>query len=292
MCASHPQMSMGYESKLPIEGIEVYRRHQPILDRSDMAALFAALHAEVDDPSNRIFSNQLTRPEVIDRALGAHTRCPGWPAVCEAIFCSLDDTTNWGNKFLRVELAPTLDRLWPNSRFLVLTRDPRGVLASQSKKFDHSVEYSAMYWNTHARSILDTIGLRPGEHRGNYMVMDLVELARDPRPVLEWAFSGIGLSLDPIEDLVTSHPGEPDRLDRWRTSLPPTRQRQVEEYCFDTMTALGYRPEFALSAKPLTRTQRTVALFREHGGELLRNPSTIQRKHVVQRMKAALGVRL
>jgi len=282
-------MSMGYESKLPIEGIEVYRRHQPIHDRAGMAELFAALSSEVDDPSNLVFLDQLAKPEVVDRALVAHTSSPGWPTVCEAIFCSLDDTTNWGNKLLRVELTPTLDELWPDSRFLVLTRDPRGVMASQTVKFDHSVEYSAMYWNTHSRFVLDTIGLRPGQSRDNYMVMDLVEMARDPRPALEWAFDGVGLSPDPIEQLIATHPGDPDRLDRWRTTLEPTRQRRVEEYCFGAMTELGYRPELAAQAKDITRLQRTVAMVREHGGELVRDPGAIRRKQVGRRIKAALG---
>lgn len=290
LCASHPQMSMGYESKLPIEGIDVYRRHQPVEDRAGMIELFAALRTEVDDPSNQVFLEQLTKAEVIDRAVAAHAVAPGWPSICAAIFCSLDDTTNWGNKLLRVELTPTLDELWPDSRFLILTRDPRGVMASQSKKFDHSVEYSAMYWNTHSRFVLDTLGLHPGQTRDNYMVMDLVEMARDPRPALEWAFAGIGLSTEPIDEFVATHPGDPDRLDRWRDSLPPARQRRVEEYCFDAMTELGYRPELAVRAKPITRAQRTLAMVREHGGELLRDPGAIRRKQVGRRVRAALGI--
>lgn len=290
LCASHPQMSMGYESKLPIEGIAVYRRHEPIVDRVGMGGLFAALRAKIPDPSNQAFLDQLARPEVIDRALEAHTRAPGWSAICEAIFCSLDDTTNWGNKTLRIELTPSLDELWPDSRFLVLTRDPRGVTASQSSKFGHSLEHSVMYWNTHARFVLDTIGLRPGESRDNYRVEDVVELARDPRPALEWAFGGVGMSLDPIAELISAHPGDPDRLDRWRSTLDPERQSCIEEFCFDAMTELGYRPELAARPKPITFRRRAVALVREHGREVMRDPGAIRRKQVGRRIRAAFGI--
>ncbi|MHB1138757.1 MAG: sulfotransferase [Microthrixaceae bacterium] len=289
LCASHPDMSMGYESKIPVEGIEVYRRNAPIEDRGGIERLFAALHAEIEDPSNEDVRALLLRPDVIDRALAAHRLAPGWASVCEAIFCSLEDTSHWGNKLLRIELTPTLSEQWPGSKFLVLTRDPRGVMASQSKKFDHSIEYSAMYWNTHARYVHETLGLVPGTSDEDHMVVDLVEMARDPRPALDWAFSSLGLSTEPVDELVARFPGDPDRLDQWRQTLPPGRQRRVEEYCFDQMVALGYSPELATQAKPIGTVKRTVAMVREHGSEILRDPGSIRRKQVGKRVKAALS---
>ena len=294
LCASHPDMSMGYESKLPIEGIEVTRRFADRLRadgparRRAMADLFAALHDEVDDPSSAELASRLTRPDVIDAAVTAYDSRPGWPAICEAVVCSLEDTSHWGNKLLRVELTPTLSEQWPDARFLVLTRDPRGVMASQSKKFDHSIEYSAMYWNTHAEFVRDRIGLRPGEHDTHHYVVDLVEMARDPRPALEWAFSSVGLDTDPIGDLVEQFPGDPDRLDNWRRTLEPARQRRVEEYCFEQMRSLGYEPELATEQRSIGPVRKLVAMTREHGSELLRDPGSIRRKQVGRRVRAAL----
>ena len=294
LCASHPDMSMGYESKLPVEGIEVTRRFSDRLRatgparRQAMSELFAALHAEVDDPSSAELSSRLTRPDVIDRAVAAYDADPGWPAICEAIVCSLEDTSHWGNKLLRIELTPTLREQWPDARFLVLTRDPRGVMASQSKKFGHTIEYSAMYWNTHAEFVRAHIGLRPGEHDTHHYVVDLVEMARDPRPALEWAFSAVGLDTAPVGDLIERFPGDPGRLDNWRQTLEPARQRRIEEYCFEQMQSLGYEPELATAQRTIGPVRKLAAMTREHGGELLRDPGSIRRKQVGRRVRAAL----
>ncbi len=293
LCASHPDMSMGYESKLPVEGIEVHRRFEERLRRpaerdAAMADLFAALHDSIDDPSNTELFERLTSAEVIERAVSAYGEAPGWPSVCETIFCSLEGTSHWGNKLLRIELTDVLLEQWPDSRFLVLTRDPRGVMASQAKKFDHSVDYSATYWNTHAEFVTRRLGLRPGEHDDRFLVVDLVEMARDPRPSLEWAFGAVGLTLDPIDDLIDRFPGDPDRLDKWRSSLDPALQLRVEEYCFDQMKALGYKPVLATAPRRVSRLRRLVAMAREHGGELLRDPGAIRRKQVIRRVRTAL----
>ena len=217
---------------------------------------------------------------MVDAALEASATSSDWSSICEAIFCSLEGTSHWGNKSLRIELTPTRHEHWPDAKYLVLTRDPRAVLASQTKKFDHSVEYSAMYWNTHAEFIRERIGLRPGEHDDRFIVVDLLEMARDPRPTLDWIFGAVGLSTDPIEELIGRFPGDPARLDNWRSHLDPSHQRRIEEYCFESMQALGYEPELATGPRPIGSVRRMVAMTREHGMELLRDPRAIRRKQV------------
>lgn len=285
LCASHPDMSMGYESKLPVEGIAIHRRWEDRLhDRDDMARFFAELRDGIDDPSNTELFGLLDRADVVERAVEANRARPGWASICEAIFRSLEGTTHWGNKMLRIELVPTLLEHWPDSRFLVLTRDPRAVVASQSKKFDHSLEYSAVYWNTHARWILDHV-----DDDERYRVVDLVDMARDPAPTLEWAFASVGLSTEPVAGLIERFPGDPERLDARRRSLPEDRQRRIEEYCYDAMVALGYRPELAAGPRRIGRLRRAITLAREHGSELLRDPRSIRRKQVGRRIRSTLG---
>ncbi|MDI9620596.1 MAG: sulfotransferase, partial [Acidobacteriota bacterium] len=121
LCASHPDMSMGYESKLPVEGIELHRRfadrlRRPAEREAAMAELFAALHDTIDDPSNAELFERLADPEVIGRAVSAYGLEPGWPAVCETIFCSLESTSHWGNKLLRIELTEVLLEQWPDAK--------------------------------------------------------------------------------------------------------------------------------------------------------------------------------
>lgn len=283
--AGHPDMSMGYESKIPIEGIEVHRRWKDRLrTRDDMAGLLADVRDSIDDPSSAGVVALLDRPDVIDRAHEANREAPGWASICEAVFCSWEDSTHWGNKMLRVELTTPIVELWPDARFVVLTRDPRGVMASQAKKFDHSVEYSAIYWNTHAEWI--------SAHARNdprYLIVDAVEMARDPKPALEWGFEQVGLSTDPITDLIERFPGDPDRLDNWRDVITADRQRRIEEYCFRGMGELGYTPELATSPRDIGTVRRVVALAREHGGEILRDPGSIRRKQIGRRIRSMLG---
>jgi hypothetical protein len=119
-------------------------------------------------------------------------------------------------------------------------------------------------------------------------VVDLVEMARDPRPTLEWAFRGVGLDTGPVEELVERFPGDPDRLDAWRTGIDPRTQRRVEAYCYDGMVALGYRPELAEGPRTISRPARAWAMAREHGAELLRDPGSLRRKQVGRRIRAAL----
>lgn len=289
LCASHPDMSMGYESKLPVEGASVYRRHPPAPgDQAAMAGLFERLDTEIDDPTNAELFTRLRRPDVIDRAVAAHESEPGWPAICETVFRSLEDTPNWGNKLLRLELAPVLLELWPDARILVLTRDPRGVMASQEKKFGHSIEYSSAYWNTHSGIVSSELGLAPGQHDETYFVTDLVQMATDPRPTLEWAFSGVGLDTSPIDALIERYPGDPDRLDAWRSTIDARVQRKVEQYCYDEMVALGYQPELATEQRHMGAVTKLWSLVREHGAELVRDPGSIRRKQVLGRVKAML----
>lgn len=289
LCASHPDMSMGYESKLPVEGIEVHRRHANDLGTIDgFRRLFEDLRSSIDDPSSRAVSDLLSDDTVMEAAFEANLQRPGWATICETIFCALEDTSHWGNKLLRVELTPLLAEHWPDARFLVLIRDPRAVMASQSKKFDLSVDYSAMYWNTHTDYVLEHIGTAPDYKVPNHMVVDLLEMATDPRPSLEWAFSQIGLSTEPVRELIERFPGDPERLDKWRSTLDPERQRRIEQYCFDNMVALGYEPELATGPKRLGPARRTFAMVREHGLEILRDPGSVRRKRIVSRAISSL----
>lgn len=285
LVASHPDVYMGYEAKLPIEGLAIYQRWRDRLtDPLAMAALLEDLRISIDDPSNDpAFEVGFLQPDIAQRLFEAHEADPGWATVCEHFFCALEGTSHWGNKILRIELTPVIEEHWPDSRFLVLTRDPRGVLASQHKKFEHSLDYSAMYWLTHANWVLERLSDDP-----RYRVVDVVEMARDPRPHMEWLLGEAGLSLEPLDGILSEHPGDPERVDAGRRGLDPGRQRRMEEYCFDQMLALGYEPELATSARPLGPARRVWAQLDTYGRTILSDPGAIGRKQVVSRFLAGL----
>ncbi len=283
LVASHPDVSMGYESKIPIEGIAFYERWKDRLtDPLAMAGLLEDLRTGIDDPTN-VANNEVafTQADLPQRIFEAHEADPGWATVCEQLFRAVQGTSHWGNKTLRVELTPLLEEHWPDSRFIVLIRDPRGVLASQAEKFENTLDYSAMYWLTHADWVLNVIQDNP-----HYRVVNLVEMARDPRPHLEWLFRESGLSLDPIEDLVQRFPGDPERLDAWRTVLPPKRQRRMEEYCYSQMKELGYTPQYATGQRRLGRSRRLWAFVHTFAGRVASSPSKLAQKQVLSRLKA------
>ncbi len=284
LIASHPDLSMGYESKLPLEGFELYKQFGPIASKADMQRLFTQLQEQIKDPMNTKLYGLLSQPEVLAAAWASYESTPGWASICEAIFCSLETTTHWGNKTLRIETTPALLELWPDCKFIVLTRDPRAVVASQEVKFDTSVAYSATYWLTHADWVLSRI-----ENDPRYLVVDLTKMATDPRPTLEWAFTQTGLSCELIEQLIAAHPGDPARLEKWRTTLSAERQRHVEEYCFVPMTRLGYTPELATKQREINKLRKLWLISSFHGRELLQDPGSIRRKQVFKRLGAVLG---
>ncbi len=285
LVASHPDMSMGYESKLPIEGIAVYERHRDRLTGPDaMAAFLEDLHETIPDPTNA-GNNAVVydQPDLAERLFQAHQASPSWATICAHFFRSIEGTSHWGNKMLRIELAPIIEEHWPDSRFLVLTRDPRGVVTSQAKLFGHSLEYAALYWLTHADWVLGRIGDDP-----RYRVVDIEDLAADPRPHLEWVFEESGLSTEPVDALIERYPGDPERLGRWRESLDPERQRRMEEYCYDQMTALGYEPGLATASRSIGMARTVWAQASTHGRTLLSDPRALMRKQAVRRMVTSL----
>ncbi|MEI7888349.1 MAG: sulfotransferase, partial [Actinomycetes bacterium] len=251
LIAAHPELTMGFESKLPLEGRELYRRFGSLRSQSDLRRLLTKIQEQITDPTSTEFYRLIDEPKVLEASWAAYQASPGWGAICESIFCSIGLTTHWGNKLLRIETTPDLLKLWPDARFVVLTRDPRAVVASQEVKFDTSIAYSAAYWLTHADWVLNRIG-----EDSRYLVVDLTEMATDPGPTLEWAFSQTGLDCEPIKKLIADHPGDPKRLEKWRGSLSADRQREVEEYCFAPMTRLGYQPELATKHREIGKLRR------------------------------------
>jgi hypothetical protein len=285
LVASHPDMSMGYESKLPIEGIAVYNRWRDRLTDPDaMAAFLDDLRSTIPDPTNKGNNDVVyAQFDIATRLFGAHEASPSWATICEHFFRSIEGTSHWGNKILRIELSPTVEENWPDSRFLVLTRDPRGVVASQGKLFGHSLEYSALYWLTHANWVLERLGADP-----RYRVVDVAEMAADPAPHLTWVFEAAGLSTEPVEELIRQYPGDPERLDLWRNDLDPKRQRRMEEYCYHQMVALGYEPELATSARSIGFSKSLWAQVSTHGRTLLDDPRALVRKQVLRRMATSM----
>ena len=93
---------------------------------------------------------------------------------------------------------------------------------------------------------------------------------------------------EPVAGLIERFPGDPDRLDMWRGSLEPDRQRLMEEYCFERMQALGYSPELASGPRRLNAAQRLWAQVSTYGRDLLADPGAITRKQVVRRLFAGM----
>ena len=106
LVASHPDVSMGYESKIPIEGIAVYERWRDrLIDPLAMAgsSRTSATRSTIrrTPATTRSCSPSPTSTCVCSRRT---RRSPGWATICEHFFRSVEGTSHWGNKLLRVEL--------------------------------------------------------------------------------------------------------------------------------------------------------------------------------------------
>lgn len=285
LCAAHPELRMGYEAKLPTEGAVLYEAADGDLNQpGSMAKFIAQLQTVGDEEMNSWLDDVWADDDLVERCCSAHRAEPGWGAICREIFMSSDpDAKAWGNKMLRAELAPLLLEHWPDARIIVLTRDPRAVRVSQSGMFGHSLEYSVMYWLTHAEWVHEHL-----EADDRVRSVRVEDLAADPLPTLQWAFEGIGIDTDIVAKMIADNPPEPARLEAWRQKIDPEEQRLVEGYCYGAMQRFGYHPELATEERPLAAWRRLRAQIREHGRELIADPGAIRRKQVLRRLVASL----
>ena len=165
-----------------------------------------------------------------------------------------------------VEFLLPLLRAWPGARCVVVTRDPRGVIASMRSLPDPSARAHTLSYLRHWRK--SAAFLFQFEHEGllgrSILHVRYEDLLADPQSLCRDLCRFLGVPEDPAMldpgrqlDYATGRPWQgnasdgtpligisPRGIDRWKAALPPAVVALCEFAVGPDMAALGYKPVF------------------------------------------------
>jgi hypothetical protein len=181
------------------------------------------------------------------------------PGVIEQVYRDLGARPGqrWGDKYPQYadgdqdpEALATIDRLFPESQYIHIIRDPRAVVASIVAKEWLGLDEAVQAWRafvTQAQSFGSQIGAN------RYLEVRFENLVTDGPSTAEVIFSFLGLRMDrEVEEFlqaeshrrtpVSAPMGTPGSIGRkaWSDRLLLDQVRAVEESLKDLMSALGY----------------------------------------------------
>lgn len=168
-----------------------------------------------------------------------------------------------GNKTPQnTENMDALLSLFPETRFVFIVRDIRDVCLSWRRKWGKDIYLCAAKWNARMAKGLRMIEALP---KDRVLQLRFEDLVTDPASVGRKVSEFLGLPYDEIflnyHLQVRAAPdgkknfGEPIKASsqgNWRGKLTPAETRRIEEVAYPMMIRLGYSPEFAGQARPLT----------------------------------------
>ena len=181
------------------------------------------------------------------------------PGVVEQIYRDLgaEPGQRWGDKYphyadgdLDPEALSTIDRLFPESQYVHIIRDPRAVVASILAKgwlgFDEAIEAWRVFVS-HGRDFGSSLG------EGRYHELRYEGLIQDAAATVEAVFSFLGLPASKSVDefllgeenerigisFPTGKPGVVGRL-AWEGRLEEAQVGRIEERLGSMMTEFGY----------------------------------------------------
>ena len=199
-----------------------------------------------------------------------------------------------------IEAGLALAQLFPDCRLIHLVRDPRAVAASLLPLDwgPHSPDGVAALWTQRLAHGLALEEALPDRIRR----VRYEDLCREPERTLAQLAGWLGLALPvadqplrPVSDFLPAYtvhqhgligsPPRADRIEAWRSQLPPWQQRRLESRLGELMTLAGYLPDapapaagerppgpWRLQVLPLLRRVkgrlRHRRRQRRHGGQL------------------------
>ncbi len=283
---SHPDISMGYEllhAGLPstaqfIESVETAwaeagdngRKCGNLLKewgfRSAGVLVKRCVRTRVDPPE-LVAILRTMRDRGFEQLDGLEAQTQLAMSVAQAKMAK--ERTGWCGFKATASSVSMLDRLFPKSRFFLIIRDPRDVVAShRAAGFDRSVRQIARSWNDYGR----IFGHWLSAHPGSAALIRYEDLVTAPEPTLRGAFERTGLEFSPevlrfFDSKASVHrPGQHHvnaenlkkdfyvtSMGRWRRELPDNEVRWIERGCWTLMDRFGY---------PRRRTRRRGVLAR------------------------------
>jgi hypothetical protein len=179
-------------------------------------------------------------------------------AICEDFYATYFAGRSykwWGDKLPDPRAAMAARRVWPDTRYVVLVRDPRDVLTSW-RAFAEKPEIArgdpqlvGLAAETLARS-WDAVYRNVFLQLEKPLIVRYEDLRREPRRHVGEMLALLGLDWTPqmervlaAEEVFLTHgtSSSPEAsLGRWRTELPAEDVRVVERICGETMERFAY----------------------------------------------------
>lgn len=172
--------------------------------------------------------------------------------------------TIWGNKTPQyTENIATLHNLFPDAKWIIITRDIRDICLSWQKKWGKDINLCAAKWAVRMeKGILSSKSF--AELR---LVVKYEDLLADTEKTCKAICSFLGLSFS--ERMLEHHkytgnnpgkinygqPVDSKNTDKWRKALSVKSVKRIEEIAFNAMFLLDYKPEFAILEQKMTRKE-------------------------------------
>jgi len=204
-----------------------------------------------------------------------------WPAVLEAYYRCVFEAEQgegkrpweeiiWGDKTPDyVSEIPLLSKLFPESRFIHIIRDPRDICLSAMKVWNKHPLRTVQLWDDEVNS-----GRRDGRALGpaRYYELRYEDLLDDVRGELEGIFRFLGIPLPENAGELSRTPeyyGDAkgrqkvlkDNKGKWKSQLPPHHQSRIESIAGATLDELGYERLYS-DAKPGRLNSLQMKLYR------------------------------
>jgi hypothetical protein len=203
------------------------------------------------------------------------SRFAALPSVAAAQIYSVmlteSDATWKGNKTPQnTENIDALLRLFPESHFVLITRDVRDVCLSWRKKWGKDVLRCAEKWRTRMVQGCHSLAALPKDRglivRYEDLLRDTEAVGRKVCALLDVPFETRMVAYhEQVGKVIDGHknygrPIDPGNAGKWRGELSSREVHRIEEIAYDTMQHLGYQPESARQARPTTLIERTIGL--------------------------------
>lgn len=199
------------------------------------------------------------------------------------IYAAMLTTRNvrWcGNKTPQnTENMDRLLKLFPDTRFILITRDIRDVCVSWREKWGKNVHLCAARWNARMQRGLNIAASLP---EGRVLLLRFEDLLANPGGTGAKVCTFLNLefseNFNNYHEFVTRNPdgkknfGRPikaENHDKWRKFLSPDEVRRVEEIAFPMMERFGYPAELATGHRPMNAFERLYGAAMDTGSAFL-----------------------